>query len=95
MMAENKGKTTETTELSAEETELSKDPYRLVKIKVARDKTRGSDIYVNVNTTNYHIQRGAEVEVPYFIAEVIRNSVEQDEKTAILIEKLTESAGKF
>lgn len=85
MMAENKIKTNE----------LPEDPHRLVKIKVARDKTKGSDIYVNVNTHNYHIQRGVEVEVPYYIAEVIRNSVEQDEKTAILIEKLTESAGKF
>lgn len=94
MMAENKGKANETNETN-ETNELSKDPYRLVKIKVARDKNRGSDIYVNVNTTNYKIQRGVEVEVPYYIAEVIRNSVEQDEKTAILIEKLTESAGKF
>ena len=69
------------------------DPRRMVKIKLPRDKNSHSKgIYVNVNNYNYFIPRGEEVEVPYFIAAVIDNSLEQDDKTATLISELSKGA---
>lgn len=68
------------------------DPWRMVKIKLHRDKRSGKGLYVNVNNHNYFIPRGEAVEVPAFIAAVIENSAKQDEETARLIDSLTESA---
>ena len=66
-----------------------KDPHALVKIKLHKDKNNTADVFVSVNNYRYQIKRGVEVEVPQFIADVIQNSVEQDEHTAEMIDRLT------
>lgn len=68
------------------------DPWRMVKIKLHRDKRSGKGLYVNVNNHNYFIPRGETVEVPAFVAAVIENSAAQDEETARLIDSLTEGS---
>lgn len=85
-----KVKEIETPETQAPETQ-GKDPHRKVKIKIPREKNKGG-IYANVNTHNFFIPRGEVVEVPAYIAEVLETSAQQDEATALLIERLTDSA---
>lgn len=65
----------------------TEDPGKeMVKIRIRKDKRVGSDLFVSVNDHNYLIKRGETVEVPRYIAEVIENSVLQDERTEELIE---------
>ena len=63
-----------------------------MRIKLRRDKRLGSDLYVNVNNHNFLIKRGEPVEVPRYIAEVIENSIRQDEETELMIEELSKNA---
>lgn len=65
------------------------DPKALVKVKLPLKKG-DKGLFVNVNNHNYFIPRGQVVEVPAFIAEVIENSVNQDEATMLRIAQLTE-----
>lgn len=44
------------------------------------------DIVVGVNGKIWKIKRGEHVKIPRYVAKVIENSMEQDEKTARLIE---------
>ena len=69
------------------------DPRRMVKVKLYRGRKDGKGVFVSVNNHRYFVPRGTTVEVPYFIAEVLRNSEEQDEKTAVLIESLGQNSG--
>ena len=65
------------------------DITRLVKIKLFKDKDKYSeDVTVVVNGTTFRIQRGVEVEVPYQVAEVLRNSEKADEETETKISEL-------
>ena len=51
-----------------------------------KDKDKYSeDVTVVVNGNTFRIQRGVEVEVPYYVAEVLRNSEKADEETEIKI----------
>jgi hypothetical protein len=68
------------------------DPQRMVKIKLHKDKRSGRGLFVNVNNHSYFIPRGEVVEVPYYIAAAIENTIAQDENTARMIESLTENA---
>jgi len=62
---------------------------KMVKIKLFRDNGRYKDaVYAAVNGESYMIPRGVEVEVPDYIAEVVENSIRQDEKTANQMEHL-------
>ena len=64
-----------------------KDEKNMVKIKLFKDNNKYSnDVFVGVNGENYLIQRGKTVEVPDYVAEVLEHSMEQDEKTAELID---------
>lgn len=63
-----------------------------VKIRLPFDPRKGKGMYVNVNNNNFFIPRGEDVEVPRYIAKVIENSINQDEKTARKIMILSESA---
>ena len=71
------------------------NPDRKVKIKLHMDKKKGKGIYVNVNDHRFFIPRGQTVEVPYYIAAVLANSVKQDEETAKMIEALGEKVNEF
>lgn len=52
---------------------------KMVKITLMRDnKNYQGDVFVGVNGKTWQIQRGVEVEVPDYVAEVLRNSMKQD-----------------
>ena len=46
---------------------------KMVKIRIPKDKEHKDDVFVSVNFRTYQIQRGVEVEVPDFVAEVLQN----------------------
>lgn len=75
--------------------ETMADEKKMVKIKLFKDNVNyKDDVFVSVNGENYQIQRGKEVEVPDYIAEVLRHSEEQDAHTSLLIEQAVAKAGK-
>ncbi len=52
---------------------------KMVKIRLFKDnKAYVGDVFVGVNGRTWQIQRGVEVEVPEYVAEVLRNSEAQD-----------------
>ena len=62
---------------------------KMVKVKLFKDNhDYKDDVFVAVNGDRYLIQRGVEVEVPDYIAEVLEHSAQQDARTAELIEKI-------
>lgn len=49
-------------------------------IKLFKDSgLYNDDVFVGVNGKSYLIQRGVEVSVPYFVAEILQNSAIQEE----------------
>ena len=81
---------------SAEEpAEAAAAEKKTVKIKLFKDNVNyKDDVFVSVNGENFQIQRGKEVEVPDYIAEVLRHSEEQDAHTSLLIEQAVARAEK-
>jgi hypothetical protein len=70
----------------AEEVREELDPMRKVTIRLFKDSGKyKDDMIVGLNGRMYQIQRGKEVEVPWAVAEIIRESLEQDQATAELI----------
>lgn len=70
----------------------TKGPWDKVKIKLPRiPGSRNADVFARVNDYTCLVKRGMEVEVPYCVAQVLQNSEEQDNRTAELIEELTQS----
>lgn len=62
---------------------------KTVKIKLFKDYGEyRDDVFVAVNGESYLIQRGVEVEVPDYIAEVLRHAEEADEAAEEHISKL-------
>ena len=62
---------------------------KMVKVKLFKDNhDYREDVFVAVNGERYLMQRGVEVEVPDYIAEVLEHSAQQDARTAELIEKI-------
>lgn len=58
-------------------------------IRLFRDNGRyKSDVLVAVNGKAYQIKRGVDVEVPNCVAEVLRHSMEQDDKTSLMSDEL-------
>lgn len=54
-----------------------------VPIKLFKDSGKyQDDVFVAVNGVGYLIQRGVEVEVPRYVAEVLAQSMEQDQQAA-------------
>jgi hypothetical protein len=91
-MAETKKKVEET---PVDEIQFSpvgqKDPNELVPVNLFYDGDKYKDPrYVAVNGKGFLIQRGVEVMVPRYIAEVIKHSDEQDRRTARLIKELND-----
>lgn len=59
---------------------------KMVKVRLFKDnKNYQSDVFVGVNGKTYQIKRGVEVEVPDYVAEVLRNSARQDEYAVMLM----------
>ena len=54
----------------------NKPTKKMVKIRIPRTKKDEEDVFVSVNLNTYLIKRGVEVEVPDFVAEVLRHQEE-------------------
>lgn len=77
---------TKNTATSAKE-KKAPNPHDMVTINVPRIKGAGKGMYVSVNGNSWFVPWGKN-EVPRYIAEVVENSIEQDERTAEMIEEL-------
>lgn len=67
---------------------MQKEKKNTVKVKIPKTETEREDVFVCVNGMSFLIQRGKEVDVPKFVAEVLKNSEEQREAAYALMEKL-------
>lgn len=64
-----------------------------VTIRLFKDNAKyKDDVFVAVNGRSFLIQRGVDIEVPRCVAQVLEDSMEQDAKTAELMER---EAGYF
>lgn len=69
-----------------------KDPEDLVPVRLFKDGDKyKNDVFVAVNGRAYQIQRGVTVKVPKCVADVLEQSMEQDNATANLIERESSS----
>ena len=59
---------------------------KMVKIRIPRTKADQEDVFVSVNNYTCIIKRGVEVEVPDFVAEVIRHQEEMLENIMLFEE---------
>lgn len=53
---------------------------KMVKVRIPRTRKDEEDVFVSVNLNTYLIKRGVEVEVPDFVAEVLRHQEEMLEE---------------
>ena len=59
------------------ETKKTEQPkQKMVTIRIPRTRADEEDVFVSVNQSTYAIRRGVEVEVPDFVAEVLRHQEE-------------------
>lgn len=56
---------------------------KMVKIRIPRTKADQEDVFVSVNMETFLIKRGVEVEVPDYVAEVLRHQEEMLESIMI------------
>jgi hypothetical protein len=70
-MAAKKNENTEEIEMTAP---------KMVKVRIPRTRKDEEDVFVSVNLNTYLIKRGVEVEVPDFVAEVLRHQEEMLEE---------------
>lgn len=61
---------------------------KMVKIMVPIVQGQTGDIHPCVNGEEYTIKRGEYVEVPWYIAEIVQNSIMQEQKVLRRIEEL-------
>lgn len=82
-----------TNPMSQEKTEAEKEEEAYwnekVKIRLFKDSKKYSDdVFVGHNGVGYLIQRGKDIGVPRFIAHILANQEEQDNKTSDLMQQL-------
>jgi hypothetical protein len=61
---------------------------KMVKIRIPKTKEEKDDVFVSVNFRTYQIQRGVEVEVPDFVAEVLANKEKMLEEIMLFEEQV-------
>ena len=66
---------------------------KMVKVRIPRTKADQEDVFVSVNLRTYIIKRGVEVEVPEFVAEVLRHQEEMLEEI-ILFDEAAQNKNK-
>lgn len=72
---------------------MGKTAPKMVKVTLMRDnKNYQGDVFVGVNGQTFQIQRGVEVEVPEYVAEVLRNSMRQDDMAFAMMSELQKGA---
>lgn len=59
---------------------MAEAKQKMVKIRIPRTKADQEDVFVSVNNYTCIIKRGVEVEVPDYVAEVLRHQEEMLEK---------------
>jgi hypothetical protein len=69
-----------------EEITMAEEKQKMVKIRIPRTKADQEDVFVSVNLNTYAIKRGVEVEVPDFVAEVLRHQEEMLENIMLFDE---------
>lgn len=68
--------------------EKAKDQEKLVPIRLFKDNNKyKDDVFVAVNGRSFLIKRGETVQVPACVAEVLEQSMDQDSRTAALIDR--------
>lgn len=65
---------------------MAEAKQKMVKIRIPRTKADQEDVFVSVNLNTYAIKRGVEVEVPDFVAEVLRHQEEMLESIMLFDE---------
>ena len=71
---------TKKNETAQETAEALETAPKMVKVRIPRTKKDQEDVFVSVNLNTYLIKRGVEVEVPDFVAEVLRHQEEMLEE---------------
>ena len=84
IVAEAQAKAKETLEAAKETAPAAPKPNDLVPIRLFKYK---DDVFVAVNGRSFQIKRGETVQVPAYVAEVLEQSMAQDNATANLIER--------
>ena len=88
IVAEAQAKAKETLEAAKEATPAAPKPNDLVPIRLFKDNDKyKDDVFVAVNGRSFQIKRGETVQVPAYVAEVLEQSMAQDNATANLIER--------
>ena len=67
---------------------MAEAKQKMVKIRIPRTKADQEDVFVSVNLRTYQIKRGVEVEVPDFVAEVLRHQEEMLEEIMLFEEQV-------
>ena len=67
-------------------TEHAVKTAKKVKIRIPRTKAEQEDVFVSVNMETFIIKRGVEVEVPDYVAEVLRHQEETLEEIMLFQE---------
>lgn len=60
---------------------------KTVKVRIPRTRADEEDVFVSVNMETFLIKRGVEVEVPDYVAEVLRHQEEMLEARMLFNEK--------
>ena len=60
---------------------------KMVKVRIPRTRADEEDVFVSVNMETFAIKRGVEVEVPDYVAEVLRHQEEMLEARMLFNEK--------
>ena len=71
---------TKKNETAQETAEALETAPKMVKVRIPRTRKDEEDVFVSVNLHTYLIKRGVEVEVPDFVAEVLRHQEEMLEE---------------
>ena len=78
----------EALEAAKETAPAAPKPNDLVPIRLFKDNDKyKDDVFVAVNGRSFQIKRGETVQVPAYVAEVLEQSMAQDNATANLIER--------
>ena len=81
-------KKTETANETAPIETAAENGHKMVKIRIPKTKEEKEDVFVSVNFRTYQIQRGVEVEVPDFVAEVLQHKEEMLEQILLFEEQV-------
>lgn len=65
---------------------MAENKQKMVKVRIPRTKKDEEDVFVSVNNYTCIIKRGVEVEVPDYVAEVLRHQEEMLEEIMIFEE---------